>query len=89
MESKEMLIGEPLNALRLEVHGDIVNDLSNRVYKAMDEYAQQMAIEFAEWVDSWGYKQIYKGLFDYNGEHKTATELYKIFINEKKKENGL
>jgi hypothetical protein len=63
---------------------------TDRVKEAMDEYAEQQSIEFAEWIDESGYEPILvnnERYFTRLGQRPkhTPKELYQLFLNDQNK----
>lgn len=90
MESKEFLE-------RNGIHPVMANRVTqNFMIQLLDEYAQQMAIEFAEWINVTYTNRRKTGEYTEDGKwfeigtkgilpHNTTSELYQIFLNEKQK----
>ena len=64
---------------------------SKTLFPAMDEYAKQEAVEFAEWCDDNGWMDCREGEFrrliitegGEKDEYKTTSELYELFKQSK------
>ncbi len=74
-------------------HYDVKSQGLSDVYAAMDEYAKQQAIAFAEWTDENGYTRIDNGASvrweswsDLSG--KTTEQLYAQFIEHQSQNKG-
>ncbi len=84
MESKEDILNRNYYLARVVTDGRVNN--TEAIHKAMDEYAQQMAVLFADFcisnTTSVGFECEY---WIYNNKRHTTAELYQIFLNEKQK----
>lgn len=86
MESKEkILFGITPNNVWDNVDENLCNCPPRYIYQVMDEYAKQMACEFAEWMDLKHLGTAEIGVYSYNSKYYKIPELYQIFLNEKSK----
>jgi len=66
-----------------------IKEETDAIYKAMDEYAKQQAIDYCSWYCRLGYLPKVRSLEDYKpGESymKSHEELYNLFIEQQNKQ---
>lgn len=80
LPDKEKILNKACSVL-----GDYEPMLNSHAYKAMDEYAKDMAIEFAKWMDGDGWQLLGKDKWcAFSRPEYSSEELYNLYINSQK-----
>lgn len=84
--TKEEILTECCSDQFLDIENDILDGCASDAFKAMDECAEQQAVEFAEWISNHqlDFQTASNGCWiGLDMVTRTSAELYKLFLKSK------